>query len=78
MNLNLKRREPEIILLVDGDRDSDVARKLLKERRVRFAEVGRDSLRESEKHLFPTLHVRGDTYYGLREIKMCINRNLHL
>jgi hypothetical protein len=76
MELNLKRREPEIVLLADGGRESDVARKTLEERQIRFAEVSPETVRDPKPgYPWPTLFIRGTPYCGLRAILTAINTN---
>lgn len=77
--MKLARRNPDVILLIDGSKESEVARTLLEERGTHFAVVDHDSIeRPGAKYVLPTLFVRGDVYSGLREVKRCLNGNLHL
>ena len=71
--MKLVRRNPDVVLLAGENRESEVIRKLLQERRINFAEI--TNSKHGLQYPEPTLFVRGTSYSGLDFIKHVINTN---
>ena len=70
---NLERRIPNCILITDGSRESDSARKLLTQKGVNFYESHEKS--RVEERVYPTYFVRDRVFIGFEEIKRSIYTN---
>lgn len=83
MTKALTRSEMNLILLVDGSRESGLAREVLTHRQIKFSEVDINTLTgpaelRPQYGSYPTFLVFGTAYVGLEEVKRCANSNLYL